>query len=189
MRAIHTAFAAVMLLLPTACRAASPATGPTSAPSATVHVDAANFAFSTDYAAGWVAIKKEDTYALALVPAGHEKDTDRSQAASLDVEVPKLPTHIPGMIPIGSVANGYVDDLKKHYGTVTVDERIVCTLAGVSGRRVVSSMKNHDKAWRDIAVMVCRNDRVYILSADCAAEDFAKTKADFDGVVNAWKWK
>jgi hypothetical protein len=147
------------------------------------------YGFSTTLPQEWAEIKKGDTFALSLVPAGHEKDKDRDQTASLDVEVPKLPAHIPGMIPIGSVADGYVDDLKKHYGALTVDERVKCTLDGVVGRRVVSTMKNHDKPWRDMAVLVCRKDRVYILSADCAADDFAKTKADFDGVVNAWKWK
>jgi hypothetical protein len=46
-----------------------------------------------------------------LVPTGVKlEDT------SISLDVPKLPPHIPGLIPIGSVRNGYLDDLKKSVG-------------------------------------------------------------------------
>jgi hypothetical protein len=194
---IRPATMAVMALLvfggPTACRASAvaPSTAPaTSQPAdalAAVKFESAPYAFSVEYPGNWTPINKGGDFVLALVPAA-TKGKDAGSPLELDIEVPKLPPHIPGMIPIGSVADGYIDDLKKRYPETHVDERIAVTVAGGNARRVVSSMKDQNRPWRDMAVLACHSDRVYIFSADCSVEDYATTRAAFDSLVASMKW-
>ena len=56
---------------------------------------------------------------IHMLPSG-ARDGDKAPAVSL--EVPKLPPHIPGLIPLGSVVGGYIDDLKKQHPGVKVDD-------------------------------------------------------------------
>src|SRR5436190_2081500 len=63
---------------------------------------------------GWAQHKSAD-FVLLLRPAAKGRG-DEASAPSLSLDVPDLPPHIPGMIPIGSVRNGYLDDLRKSVG-------------------------------------------------------------------------
>src|SRR5687768_2920171 len=70
------------------------------------------------YPPAWTAVPSDD-FVLRLVPAGAADD---AASPSVSLDVPKLPPHIPGLIPLGSVVRGYVNDLKKNHPDVTVDE-------------------------------------------------------------------
>jgi hypothetical protein len=135
---------------------------------------------------GWKLFDKGGDYALAAVPKGASGDDDA--APMVTIQVPHLPPHIPGFIPLGSVADGYVRDLKKRYPDQTVDEKSAVKLGGTDARRIVSSFQNHGKPWRELAVLAVHGDHVYVITGDCAAADLAKTKAAFDSVVASVKW-
>ena len=59
---------------------------------------------------GWETRPSQD-FVLMLVPVGAPTVGTR-----ISLDVPKLPPHIPGLIPIGSVRSGYLDDLRKSVG-------------------------------------------------------------------------
>src|SRR4051794_8685673 len=65
---------------------------------------------------GWQQAQKEG-YEWTIIPA--EK---RGAECWISLDVPTLPLHPPGMIPIGRVESGYVDDLKKQFGNVDTKE-------------------------------------------------------------------
>ena len=176
-----------MLLLtlcaPMACRASG--TGATSAPAssqpALTHFESAKGGIAVDYPSDWTATKINGEDVLTLV-------TKRVASATVEVAVPSLPPHLPGMIPIGAVADGYVKDLKKRHADEHVDERVEFAVPQASARRVVSTMTNDGRPWRDMAVLVSHDNKVFILSADCAADDYATTRSAFDTLVASVKW-
>ena len=55
-----------------------------------------------EYPPDWKPIPSSD-YMLLLVPVGGSSSNERS----ISLDVPDLPLHVPGMIPINSVVNGY----------------------------------------------------------------------------------
>src|SRR5437762_7543514 len=70
---------------------------------------------------GWQQTQKEG-YEWTIIPAG-EKGSEKGGAERwIPLDVPTLPFHPPGMIPIGSVESGYLDDLKKQFGKLDVME-------------------------------------------------------------------
>src|SRR5688572_17346357 len=86
------------------------------------------------YPADWEAVQYSDPeYILVLVPSASEAERN-NPVVSLDV--PKLPPHIPGLIPLGMVVNGYADDLKKQYPGVKVNPPVSTKVAGANARRV-----------------------------------------------------
>ena len=68
-----------------------------------------------EYPAGWMARRSKDDL-LLLVPGGGP------EGMSLALDVPDLPVHVPGLIPMGSVQDGYVNDLRKQVGPVQVKQ-------------------------------------------------------------------
>src|ERR1700734_1764694 len=78
-------------------------TQPTTAPNSQTFQDSGGL-IRLQYPAEWK--KKDDAdYVLSL--------TNGSQLFTLDI--PDLPVHVPGMIPLSLVVNGYIDDLKKSH--------------------------------------------------------------------------
>src|SRR5438105_777042 len=70
--------------------------------SAAHHFDGAKYGIAFDWPAGWHQ-EPDDSYELKLIP--DIKPAQKDVEVSLDV--PDLPPHIPGMIPLRMVKNGY----------------------------------------------------------------------------------
>jgi hypothetical protein len=124
-------------------------------------------------------------FAMRAVPVG---STGQETDPSMSIEVPHLPPHIPGMIPVGSVADGYVQDMGKRYPGVKVDQRTVARLDGASARRIICTYECRGKAWRDLVLLAVRGDHVYVIAADCLVADFDKTRAGFDALLASIHW-
>jgi hypothetical protein len=132
---------------------------------------------------GWESRPSQD-FVLMLVPTGAT-----SEDTSISLDVPKLPPHIPGLIPIGSVRNGYLDDLKKSVGKLDTKD---LPQPGVPHaiQRLVRSQWTHGNrvAQQETALLMVHNDRVYILRGRSSVSDEPKTRAAFDEIVKSLNW-
>jgi hypothetical protein len=146
------------------------------------------FGFSVQPPLDWTAAKCAAPDVVAFVPEADSAAKDTSVVPCLKITVPDLPFHIPGMIPCGSVANGYVSDMTKQYPDWHVDERVAVSVPNASARRIVSSFHQNSAAWRDVVLCIVHKDRVFLLAADCPADDYAATRAAFDAMAGSLKW-
>jgi hypothetical protein len=165
--------------------ATQPATASTTAPAP---FTCAKFSFTVQPPADWTAVKGDPDDALSLVPQSQASAKDLSKVPSLKITVPDLPIHIPGMIPVGSVANGYVSDTLKQYPDFHVDERVVATVPAANARRIVSTFSQNGATWRDMVLCIVHKDRVFLLVADCPVGDYPATRAAFDAMTGSLKW-
>jgi hypothetical protein len=197
-RATKLLLACLVFLLTTGCehRSATVASAQTSKPSSaqppmlmvaprtmqTFHSTPPAIQF--DYPACWNCCKaKTGTFAITGPPA------DSKCSPSICLDIPKLPWHIPGMIPIGLVARGYVDDLRTNQiHDAVVQEQVPVTVCGTPARRVTCVGHVNGKPSIDVAVIMLHADHVYILSAD--SDDAGRTAArqTLDDVVSSLKW-
>ena len=186
-RRCHLAFSVLALLV--RCPALGSAAPPTSAPTTVAApFTSTKFAFSVQPPSDWSQVKGASGTALSLVPQSQANAKDLSLVPSLQMQVPDLPPHIPGMIPVGSVANGYVNDLRKQHPDLKVDERVVVPIPNASARRIVSTFRNGQMTWRDIVLCIVHKDRVFLIVADCPAGDYPATRAAFDAMAGSLKW-
>jgi hypothetical protein len=136
------------------------------------------------YPAGWTSVQGQTSTFAVEAPAGSIKGT-----ASLTLDVPHLPPHLPGMISPKMVADGYVDDLKKNQiHDAKVDEAVDVRVAGAPGRRVKCSGHAGGKVAIDVAVAVVHSDRVYIFSCDSDADGYDTARASLDAAVASVEW-
>ena len=121
--------------------------------------------------------------------AGAKEAPDELPEPSLSLEVPKLPPHVPGMIPIGSVRNGYVDDLCKSVGKLQTSDLTPPPLPSASVRLVRSTWSGADgQARQETALLAVHADRVYILRARSLTADEKGARDAFDAVVRSIQW-
>ena len=155
-----------------------PATSPISTAAAlkTYHCPTADIQF--DYPADWET-NKAHTALFAV-----SKDQ-----CSLNLDIPKLPWHPPGMITLKMVASGYEDDLKKNQLHDAVEEEdCPLQIPGAKACRITTCGHDNGKPMFDIAVVMLHADRVYILSADCDESGEEKTRKTLDEAVGSLKW-
>lgn len=136
------------------------------------------------YPPGWEARANKD-YELFLKPArsGGGGDT------LMSLDVPELPFHVPGMIPIGSVRSGYLDDLKKQVGAMTTEDLPAPNLGASSARMVRSRWKTPSgEGVEETALLMVHADRVYLLRERASDGHAEETRAAFDEVVRSVRW-
>jgi hypothetical protein len=173
--------------------ATAPSTGP--APTAAAEKDAPeqggkfdrpDLGLRLDLPQGWVQRRSQD-YELVLHRAG--KGGDDAGAPSVSLDVPDLPPHIPGMIPIGSVRKGYLDDLRKSVGDIKTTDLTPTSIPASAERMVRSTWTDSaKKPAQETALMLVHADRVYIFRARSGASDEAATREAFDSLVRSLGW-
>jgi len=112
----------------------------------------------------------------------------RPPVRGISVDIPDLPPHIPGLIPLGLVVNGYVDDLREQYAEVTVEARAPTKLAGANARRVKSRWRAGSRAYAEDAVLAVHGDRVYILRLTADAAEYPSQRPTFEDVLQSLQW-
>lgn len=136
------------------------------------------------YPRGW-EVRESEEYELLLRPARSGDGGD----VLMSLDVPDLPFHLPGMIPIGAVRSGYLDDLKKQVGVVTTEDLTPPDLGASSARLVRSRWQaGPGGGVEETALLMVHGDRVYILRARADAAHSDETRAAFDGVVRSVRW-
>jgi hypothetical protein len=111
-----------------------------------------------------------------------------SSKAELVFDVPTLPAHIPNMIPIDAVRNGYVDDYKKKVPGAQATNLPDPTVPDAKQRRVKLTGQQNGAAVINEAVTLVHGDHVYILSIDCDDKSYPAAKAALDQAVQSVAW-
>ncbi|HWE04478.1 MAG TPA: hypothetical protein VG326_18885 [Tepidisphaeraceae bacterium] len=120
---------------------------------------------------------------LLLVPAQGNSDSD------ITYDVPDLPPHLPGMIRLGLIENGYIKDQKKQHPGIKVVKAVDDSRCGGGRARFVElTWEQNGKTYTDLGLLMMRKDVVYILSADAGAGELAGTRSDFDKIVASLTW-
>ncbi len=132
---------------------------------------------------GWSQIDSRD-YAIALVPAG-------ATVPVISLDIPWIPVHLPGMINMPRVENGYLDDLKKQHPGVETSGKDQAIPGGGGGaaRRIESAWDSGSARRREIAVLIIHKDQVYILRLEGSNEQAEANLKPFDRVMQSMLWK
>jgi hypothetical protein len=136
-----------------------------------------------EYPPGWKPVASAD-YLLLLLPI----DGSSSGARSISLDVPDLPLHVPGMIPIGSVENGYLDDLRKQHAGLRVEESTPFAMPSTKCRRVQSTWTANGRTFVEHAQIMVHGDRVYILRANDDAATFTDTLHACHQIADSLRW-
>ncbi len=107
----------------------------------------------------------------------------------MSLDVPVLPPHIPGLIPILGVENGFVDDVKKRVMDANVTYLPDPTVADASQKRVKITGQMKGSPSITEAALFVHGDRVYILSIDCDPEVYPVARTALDTAVNSLQWE
>src|SRR5207248_6916995 len=127
-------------------------------PPAQHHFAGAKHGIAFCWRAGWHQ-EPNDSYELQLMP--HTKPAPKDVELSLDV--PDLPPHLPGMIPLGMVKNGYVRDLKEKVGALNVALDREEKVHDAKAHRVRSEWTQNGVKWSETGLLMVHDDHVYII--------------------------
>jgi hypothetical protein len=186
LRAVLGVVLLVLLGCPVGCRRHSLHPAPAPAPPATQVInrfESRKLGIALDYPAGWVSRQSPD-YVLMLVPALAGSSGQRS----ISLDVPGLPFHLPGMIPIGLVKDGYLDDLRKQFGPIEIQDQPAPAIPKAEARLVQSTYRVNGKSFVEKALLLIHGDRVYILRATGDAAGYPPTLAAYDAIVRSLTW-
>lgn len=152
------------------------------APSRGTHVDTES-GLQLSWDRTWQRRQSAD-YVLALAPAG----SDSEAQGRITLDVPKLPPHIRGLIPIGSVRNGYLDDLRQQYQDLQTADLPPPVIADAKTRLVRSTWGQSSHPWQETALLLVHDDHVYILRGQSDIEHEPATRRAFDDIVQSLRW-
>lgn len=120
---------------------------------------------------------------LVLAPADGATSPQR-----IRLDVPDLPPHFPGMIKLGLIQNGYLDDLRRQHPDLKVDESSERSVPGASARLVRSTWQQNGRPLDDVALMMIHGERVFILSMQADADHLGPTRGAFDQIARSVTW-
>jgi hypothetical protein len=143
--------------------------------------DGSKWGIKLTYPAGWTP-KPDKDYELFLIPTGATTDD-----CSLSLDIPDLPPHVPGMIPLKLVKNGYLDDLRKAHPNLQSREESP-TIPGAHAVLVTSTWQSGGKRSSETALLMTHGDHVYILRANTASTPDPATRAALDSLAHSIQW-
>jgi hypothetical protein len=135
-----------------------------------------------EYPGKWSRVDSKE-YALLLAPTGD------AAKQSVSLEIPKLPPHVPGMIPLGSVVKGYIDDMKKQHPGVKVETPANETVAKSAARRVKSTWDEKGQTLVEEAVLTVHGDHVYIFRDNGNKDHCDAASKSLGEVMSSVQWK
>src|SRR5688500_15408202 len=115
--------------------------------------------FAIEYPDGWT--ERKPTSAEDVVVLKH-----KDYQGEISIAVPKLPPHIPGIIPLPSVEKGYIDDVKKRLKDVQVTESRPLKIDGQFARRCAMTGVAPEGKQTIAALALVKGDTLYIMSAE-----------------------
>ena len=134
--------------------------------------------FATVYPATWTT-RKDDANVLCA----------SNNSAELDIAVPKLPAHIPGIIPLPAVQNGYVDDVRKRLKNVKTTSGEPIRVAGATARKFgISGVDDSGKTKNLLVIAIVKGDHLYIVTGEAPADSFDAARDAVERVAASWKW-
>jgi hypothetical protein len=119
-----------------------------------------------------------------IQPSGTTGSSDRW----ISMDIPTLPIHVPGMIPIGQVEKGYLDDLKKEVGNLETKELSPPSIPNAKMRMVRAAWKKDGRPMQQTALLMVHDDHVYIFRCRSDADHEKDTRATYDSVLSSVHW-
>jgi hypothetical protein len=116
-----------------------------------------------------------------------------ADGARVTVDVPYIPPHLPGMVTMNRVVNGYLDDLKRRLNELEIVERHDDRLCANAARRLVVTGRERAGARRGeqrtiVALIAIRNEQVYILQADATPDLLGNASDALTSIAQSWDW-
>ncbi len=172
-------------VLPLSCKSAAPApaTAPVIEPTASQKkFEDPSSGIRLLYPSAWKVVSTDPT------EFKFEQD-GKGDAVQLALDVPKLPAwHIPGLIPIDSVRDGYVDDVKKRMTGAQVNNLPDPSVPDAKQHRVMlTGQVNGQPAVNDAATIV-HGDHVFILSIETTPAEYPQLKKQLEAVLGSVAW-
>jgi hypothetical protein len=140
--------------------------------------------FRLQYPADWTP-RKDPDYVLAVYPPG-AKPGDMNRR--LTVDVPSIPPHLPGMITMGKVKDGFLKDLKKQWSNLKVIEDSEQKLPKSKAERIVTTGRMNNQDRTQAALLIIHAERVYILRAESDKDGYPQVKSAWDQMVASLQW-
>jgi hypothetical protein len=111
----------------------------------------------------------------------------------ITVDVPVLPPHIPGLIPINLVESGFVDDLHKRYKTVHEDKSVGVNIPGAVAVQATIGVAqpvdpNEDRADVIQVLLAVHGDGVYIIDAETTAAAAESARLALKTMAESLQW-
>jgi len=173
---------AILLAVAIAGCAAQPAPHALTQDSSTVQFASRENHVRFSYPKTWHPVT-DDTI-LSLVPTGETSLGDHR----LVIDIPDLPFHIPGLIPMGLVVRGFEDDLKKRYKDVTLAPVADRQVGGVAGQELNAHARGDHGDVVVRAVLFVEGDRVYFIDAESDTTGAAAASKAFETVADSFQW-
>lgn len=169
------------MLLASLAATTAPSTNSTDAPGGCCTYKPAAITFN--WPAGWLTTQIQD-FQWSIVP------TDDKSAATrwIAMDVPTLPIHVPGFIPIGSVEGGYLDDLRKQFGKLQIKELTPPKLPNAKERLVRAAWQKDGKSVEQTALLIVHDDHVYIFRGRSDIDHEQATSDAFNSVLSSIQW-
>lgn len=169
-------------------RAAPAATQPTTLPAPlappAITYENRDRGIRLEYPGDWQPAKSED-YVLKVVHTGQ----GAGAGAEMTLDVPNLPPHVPGFIPLGMVEKGYLDDLRQNFPSLKVLQRSDYAVAGARGRLVRSTWTTAGGEERaEDALLMVHGDHVYILRLAGSPAAVEAQRPIFDETARSIRW-
>lgn len=175
----------VLALMASGCQPRSPA--PTATVPDTMTYTDSRFEFSVRVPPGWQA-EPTDEFALLVSPAGDPSGAARGSEVSLSIDVPRLPPHLPGMIRLSLVQNGFINDVEKRFDELAVLEDRAADVHDAESRMLLLSWLDDGRQFKQRAVLMIHAGRVYILRATAPVESFGTVDEALEGMLNSLEW-
>lgn len=165
----------------------STTTQPTTKPQLTdgVRFDDKNHGFTLLHPTEWTRRKDDDPQNVLTI----DRTAGKLQGAEIDVSVPKLPPHIPDLIPLMAVEKGYVKDVRKRLKNVNETDSQSVKIDGASARRFVLTGEDNNGPRKLLVLAIVNGDHLYVVTLDSPADEFPTAQPAFDLIARTWKWK
>jgi hypothetical protein len=137
-----------------------------------------------EYPGDWT-VQDDPDYVLSIAPPGTGSG-DRTRRVTVDI--PSLPPHLPGMITLGKVKQGYLDDLKKKLSNMQVTEDAGGNIPHSKCQRVVVTGKLNGQDRTLAAMLMIHSDRVYIIRTDSDTAQYPKLTPVWEQMLQSLKW-
>jgi hypothetical protein len=135
------------------------------------------------YPAGWKSSTPQATQFKFTAPDA------KPGPVELTLDVPTLPWHPPGWIPIDQVRSGYIDDAKKKMPDAQTANLPDPSIPDAKAHRVKLTGTVNGKPAVNEAVLIVHNDKVYILSIELEPTAYPTAQKALDLAVGSLQWK
>jgi hypothetical protein len=137
---------------------------------------------SFKYPAGWTSSNPKETQFKFTLPNA------KPGPVEMTLDVPKLPWHPPGWIPIDQVRSGYIDDAKKKMPDAQVTNLPDAVIPDAKDHRVKLTGTVDGKPAVNEAVLIVHSDKVYVLSIEPELAAYPSAQKALDLATQSLKW-